>query len=604
MKRSIKRLFYANKGRVIVYLLAMLLFLLSLSFFSVSILRLNGIETLLRILILLFLIIFFVLLVYKGYKYVIRRNKIKYFIVIIVSVIISIILIIITYFVNVLYGGIGNLTLQDSSYYTGYLISLKNTNKDNISTLGRISDTNDNEGYIISEHIIKDEKLDNKIISYDTYEDMLYDLYNSKIDGAFVQSNYVSYFSNDENYKDIENKIKIIYKKTMKLENKNNILASNKKLDEPFTVLLMGVDSTLNSINTNTAFNGDTLMLITFNPKTLNATIFSIPRDLYVPITCRNNGKAKINSSSVGGVSCVIDTIENLVDIKIDYYSKINFKGVVDLVNALGGIDVNVTYSFCEQDSNRDYGNQICLDEGYQHLNGEQALAFARHRHSLPTGDLTRIQNQQLIVEALAQKALSLNTITDFKDIMAAISNNIVTNMSTDQILSSYNILKSMVLNVITDKDALVVEKAYLEVYDMNIYNETYGTYSQSLGYYEDSLKDIEKTMKINLGIEKPELITDFSFDANTIYEQKIAGKGIKNNVSVSKVIDFSGKSVSDVEAWGTQNNITINKEYVSLGDEHYNESVLIGLVGNQSVSAGTSLNGVNSITIYINTVS
>ena len=590
MKRSIKRLFYANKGRVIVYLLAMLLFLLSLSFFSVSILRLNGIETLLRILILLFLIIFFVLLVYKGYKYVIRRNKIKYFIVIIVSVIISIILIIITYFVNVLYGGIGNLTLQDSSYYTGYLISLKNTNKDNISTLGRISDTNDNEGYIISEHIIKDEKLDNKIISYDTYEDMLYDLYNSKIDGAFVQSNYVSYFSNDENYKDIENETKIIYKKTMKLENKNNILASNKKLDEPFTVLLMGVDSTLNSINTNTAFNGDTLMLITFNPKTLNATIFSIPRDLYVPITCRNNGKAKINSSSVGGVSCVIDTIENLVDIKIDYYSKINFKGVVDLVNALGGIDVNVTYSFCEQDSNRDYG--------------EQALAFARHRHSLPTGDLTRIQNQQLIVEALAQKALSLNTITDFKDIMAAISNNIVTNMSTDQILSSYNILKSMVLNVITDKDALVVEKAYLEVYDMNIYNETYGTYSQSLGYYEDSLKDIEKTMKINLGIEKPELITDFSFDANTIYEQKIAGKGIKNNVSVSKVIDFSGKSVSDVEAWGTQNNITINKEYVSLGDEHYNESVLIGLVGNQSISAGTSLNGVNSITIYINTVS
>lgn len=604
MKRSIKRLFYANNGRVIGYLLAMLLFLLSLSFFSISILRLNGIETLLRILILLFLIIFFVLLVYKGYKYVIRRNKIKYFIVIIVSVIISIILIIITYFVNVLYGGIGNLTLQDSSYYTGYLISLKNTNKDNISTLGRISDTNDNEGYIISEHIIKDEKLDNKIISYDTYEDMLYDLYNSKIDGAFVQSNYVSYFSNDENYKDIENETKIIYKKTMKLENKNNILASNKKLDEPFTVLLMGVDSTLNSINTNTAFNGDTLMLITFNPKTLNATIFSIPRDLYVPITCRNNGKAKINSSSVGGVSCVIDTIENLVDIKIDYYSKINFKGVVDLVNALGGIDVNVTYSFCEQDSNRDYGNQICLDEGYQHLNGEQALAFARHRHSLPTGDLTRIQNQQLIVEALAQKALSLNTITDFKDIMAAISNNIVTNMSTDQILSSYNILKSMVLNVITDKDALVVEKAYLEVYDMNIYNETYGTYSQSLGYYEDSLKDIEKTMKINLGIEKPELITDFSFDANTIYEQKIAGKGIKNNVSVSKVIDFTGKSVSDVEAWGTQNNITINKEYVVLGDEHYNESVLIGLVGNQSVSAGTSLNGVNSITIYINTVS
>jgi len=584
--------------------LIVILFVISLSFFSIAILRLSGIETLIRILILSLLILFLFFLTYKGYKYIIKRNKIKYFLLMFITVIISIILFGITYFINVLYGSIDNLTLEEYGYYTGYLISLKETKKNELDTIGLINDVNDNEGYYIANSIIKDEKISSEIINYDAYEDMLYDLYNGIIDGAFVQSNYVSYFSNLEEYTNIKNETKIVYKKTQKFKNKNNILANNKTLTEPFTVLLMGVDSTENSINTNTAFNGDTLMLITFNPKTLNATIFSIPRDLYVSITCKNGNQAKINSSSIGGVPCVIDTIKNIIDIDIDYYAKINFKGVVDLVNALGGIDVNVTYSFCEQDSNRDFENQICLDKGLQHLNGEEALAFARHRHSLPTGDLTRIQNQQLIVEALAKSALSLNTITDFNSIMAAISNNIVTNMSTEQILSSYNILKNMVLNVISDKDALIVQKAYLEVYDMNVYNEKYGTYSAALGYYNDSLQDIIKNMKINLELEKPELIKNFTFDANTIYEQKVAGKGIKNNVSVNKVIDFTGKSIGDVESWASKNNIAIIKEFVTNEHEQYNKNIANGLVGNQSIKTGTLLNNIKSIIIYINTVS
>ena len=600
MKRGIKRLFHFNKIRVTIYFFIVILFVISLTLFSISVLKLNGIETLIRIVILLLLIIYLVFFLYKGYKFIVRRNKIKYIFLMILSVVIAIVLFVITYFINIIYGGIGDLTLQNSDYYTGYLISLKDTSKSDLDKLGMIKDTNDFEGYIIANEIINDEKLNNEIVDYDTYEDMIYDLYEGNISGIFVQSNYVNYFS--DIYSSIDDETKKIYKKTLKLDNKKS--GSNKTLEEPFTVLLMGVDSTENSINTNSAFNGDTLMLITFNPKTLNATIFSIPRDLYVPITCRNNNKAKINSSSVGGVSCVTETIKELIDIDVDYYAKINFKGVVDLVNALGGIDVTVTYSFCEQDSNRDFSNQICLDEGYQHLNGEEALAFARHRHSLPTGDLTRIQNQQLIVEALAKKVLSLNTLTDFKDIMAAISKNIVTNMSTDQILSSYNILKSMVLNVISDKDALVVQKAYLEVYDMNIYNERYGTYSAALGYYENSLDDISKKMKINLEIEEPELIKDFSFDANTIYEQTIMGKGIKNNVSIGSVIDFTGKTISEVEEWGNNNNIKINKEFVTSGDSLYNSNVMNGLVANQSIKPGVLLNGINSITIYINTVS
>ena len=202
-----------------------------------------------------------------------------------------------------------------------------------------------------------------------------------------------------------------------------------------------------------------------------------------------------------------------------------------------------------------------------------------------------------------SKKLISLKTVTDFRDILAAISNNITTNLTREQILSSYNILKDMVINVVSDKEALAVEKAYLEVYDKRIYNETTGTYSATLGYYENSLDDILKKMKMNLGEEKIEVVKEFAFDANTLYEPKVAGKDLKNEVDNATMPGFIGKTLTEVEAWGRENNITINSEYVGIDSEHYNSNVGVGIVGNQSISVGTSLVNIHNLTIYINTV-
>ncbi len=602
MKRTLKRLFYTNKLKMIFYLFAIVVFLVPAIIFSISLIRLNGIETTIRIIVLFLITCYFFYYIYKCYYYIVNKNKVKYYVSTIFTIILAIIFIVLSYFINIVYGELGNLTQKDTSLYTGYLISLTDTDKKDIKKVGMINDTGDIEGFKIANMIIKENKLKLDLESYDNYDDMMYDLYNNKIDGAFVQNNYLSYFSMDEAYFNIASETKVVYKKSS-MEKNNINLSSNKSLKEPFTVLLLGVDSTADSIDAATSLNGDTLMLITFNPKTLNATIFSIPRDLYVPISCRKGNKAKINSSSAGGINCVIETIKDLIDIDIDYYAKINFRGVVDLVEALDGIDVEVTYPFCEQDSNRSFYNQICLKKGFQHLNGEQALAYARHRHSLPSGDLQRIQNQQLIVEAMTKKIVTLNTVTEFKDILSAISNNIVTNMSRDQILSSYNILKDMVINLISDKDALIVSKAYLEVYDNRIYNERNGTYSAALGYYDESLKDIIKMMKINLELETAEMITDFSFDANTPYEVKVAGKGLKTGANIRRTISLIGKTVSEADSWGSANNVTIKKEYVTEDNPKYNSNVAVGLIANQSIAAGMSLDNINSMTIYINTV-
>ena len=119
-------------------------------------------------------------------------------------------------------------------------------------------------------------------------------------------------------------------------------------------------------------------------------------RDTFVAISCYGGTESKINSSAYGGTSCVVKTIENLTDIKIDYYVKINFTGVVKLVDDLGGVEVDVPIKFCEQDSQRRKSEEyrICLDKGVQVLNGEQALALSRHRKTLPLGDFQRVQHQ------------------------------------------------------------------------------------------------------------------------------------------------------------------------------------------------------------------
>ena len=233
--------------------------------------------------------------------------------------------------------------------------------------------------------------------------------------------------------------------------------SKSKRLTEPFTVLVMGVDSTIDGLNKNQAFNGDTLILVTFNPDTLTATMFSIPRDMYVPIACNNNRYAKINSSAAYGSSCVIRTVQKLTGIDIDYYVKINFRGVVDLVNALGGVTVNVEEPdfdydsahhnmVCEQNSNRSYGKNdlVCMNIGQQTLNGEQALAYARCRHLYAVSDIARNQHQQDIIEALAIKVRSLKTLDEFQTVIDTVSRNIETNMTPEHQLLRHSYLTTL----------------------------------------------------------------------------------------------------------------------------------------------------------------
>ena len=419
---------------------------------------------------------------------------------------------------------------------------------------------------------------------------------------------YILKYNNIEKYINIANETFIIDSYSKQMKNQDTVASTNKSVTEPFTVLLLGVDSEYDGLSNNAAFNGDSIMLITFNPKTLSATIFSIPRDTYVPIACNNNKSNKINSAAGYGTKCMIDTIQNLIDINIDYYVKINFKGVVSLVDALGGVtldidkpdfrkngNINCGDKICEQDSNRSFGeNLVYITPGpNQTINGEQALAYSRNRHQFASSDFKRIEHQQAVVTAIANKTKTIRSIDTFYKLLNAVSNNIDTNMSTKEILNFYNVGKNILLNNnFDDNNFINIQKTYLSGYDLTIYQNGYDMYT--FQYYENSLKEIVKAMKENLELQETELIKTFSFSINKEFTIPVIGKNVTSGTRNETLPNFIGSSIEYVKEWASSRNITITEEEYTSNDCENNK------ITNQDIRSGTLTNNIDNLKVTV----
>ena len=611
MNKMIKKLKRSNKALRLIYYLTNITYLIGLILFIKSILSLTGVETLLRIVVIVLFVLYLLFYSFWNLLNLLQRKYKGLIITTLISILLTVIFFVGSYYINYIYKNLDGMQENEKIIYTTYLITLKDSSFNEESKIGIINKAIDNDNHELSTKLYKNKKLDNDTTEYNDYIKMIGDLYNGNIEAIFVPGNYVTLFKNENGFENIASDTKVIYEYSEKMQNEDLNLVSNKDFNEPLTFLFLGVDSEGDGLNANAAFNGDTLMLMSFNPKTLDAILLSIPRDTYVPIACNNKNYAKINSSAAYGTSCVISTINNLLGINIDYYVKINFKGVVDLVEAVGGVEVDVeapSYmadkyggKVCEQNSDRQFGNKlVCMNPGMQTLNGEQALAYARCRHMYIGSDLDRVKHQQQVVEALANKAMHFSSIKEFQDILNAVSKNIATNMDTDTILSGYNVAKNVLGNKLSGKDSINIEKATLETYSLNVYVPSQGRNTSAQGYYKDSLLDIQKSFNVILGKEKKELIKTFNFSVNETYEKSAPGKGKKTGASGELLPSFVGKTVSEVESFGNSHNIKINVRYVDSGSEYYNSDVAVGLVGNQSVHKDVLLSSVSEITIYV----
>ena len=611
MNKMLRKLKKSKKAYRVIYYIINILYLVTLALFIKNILSLKGIETFIRVIVIIFFILYFFIYSFWNLLNLLRRKYKGLIITSIITLLFIMFFSVSSYYINFVYSNINNMKEKKEVIYNSYLIVLsdKTFNKD--SVIGIIDKDIDKDNYDLAQKLIKEEKLYNKVEYYNDYIKLIFDLYKGVIDAAIVPGNYENLVKNEVGFENIDSDVKKVFEYSEKKKNEDLDLVSNKDFNEPLTFLFLGVDSEGDGLNASSSFNGDTLMLMSINPKTLNAILLSIPRDTYVPIACNKNNYAKINSSAGFGTSCVISTINNLMGINIDYYVKINFKGVVDLVEAVDGIDVFVeapTYTpnkykgkVCEQNSDRQFGSKlVCMEPGLQTLNGEQALAYARCRHMYIGSDLDRVRHQQQLVEALANKALHFSSIKDLQNILTAVSKNISTNMDTDTMLSGYNVLKNVVGSKLSGTDGLNISKATLETYSLNVYVPQSGRNTSAQGYYLSSLNDIKHAFNVVLDKEKDEMVKTFSFSVNETYELYSPGKGKRTEKSGELLPSFVGKTVEEAKEFCNQYNISLNVKYVDPESEFYNKSVNVGLIGNQSVHKDVLINSISELTVYI----
>lgn len=196
---------------------------------------------------------------------------------------------------------------------------------------------------------------------------------------------------------------------------------------EPISILLLGVDT--GDLGRTERGRSDTMMVVTVNPNTKKSTLLSIPRDTYTEIVGYGTNDKLNHAYAFGGNSMAINSVQNLLDIPIDYYVTVNMAGIQEIVNAVGGVDVvspltftSTGYTFYEGD--------------VTHLDGAAALAFARMRYEDPNGDTGRQARQRLIIESVVDKVTSASTLVNYQNILGSLSNNVQTNFQMKDYLA------------------------------------------------------------------------------------------------------------------------------------------------------------------------
>lgn len=226
----------------------------------------------------------------------------------------------------------------------------------------------------------------------------------------------------EEENKEFYDSIRIIWSTDVEIE----IAKIGESVDvtkDSFNILISGID-TYGSITK--VSRSDVNILVTVNPSTHSILLTSIPRDYYVLLP-EFNEYDKLTHAGIYGIETSVSAVENLLDTTINYYIKVNFTSLIDIVDAIGGITVESNYDFTTQDGYH-------FTKGTNKLNGKEALSFARERKAFADGDRIRGQNQELILASLINKAMSASIITNYVDLLNALDDKFVTNITDEEI--------------------------------------------------------------------------------------------------------------------------------------------------------------------------
>lgn len=269
---------------------------------------------------------------------------------------------------------------------------------------------------------------------YETPAAMADALYDDEIQAMILNEGYISLLTEQEDYSDFSSHTKIIYEYVTEHEI-TAIKPSGSITKQPFVIYCSGSDERDSDINAKS--RSDVNILAVVNPKTRQILLVNTPRDYYLPLAF-NGELDKLTHAGMYGVQESMAVLDNLYGTKTSYYGRINFWGLIDIVDALGGIDVYSDYSFTTAAGDvAGYGDrEYSYTEGWNHMNGIEALTFSRERYSFSDGDNQRGKNQMKVIQAIIEKATSPSVLAKYQDLLKAVSDNFITNISYDQISS------------------------------------------------------------------------------------------------------------------------------------------------------------------------
>ncbi|WP_010302198.1 LCP family protein [Kurthia senegalensis] len=268
-------------------------------------------------------------------------------------------------------------------------------------------------------------------------------------------------------------------------------------LSDNISILIIGIDDSEKRAQGEGNSRSDALLVATLNNENKSIKLLSIPRDSYVYIPTVGYNDKITHAHAYGGILSSIETVEGMLNIPIDYYYRVNFDAFIDIVDALGGIEVTVPYEINELDENDK--RTVHLLPGKQTVNGREALALARTRHQ--DSDIERGKRQQMILQAIAKKSATVSSFSKYDDLLEAVGNNMQTNMTFSEMKSLFAYMQKGIPNI----DSLTLKGAD----DM----------STGIYYYkvnDESLLDTRQTLQKQLGLPVDDALIDTSDSSTT----------------------------------------------------------------------------------------
>ena len=266
---------------------------------------------------------------------------------------------------------------------------------------------------------------------YDSMTALADALYDDEVDAILINQGYVDLLTEKDGYTDFRDQTRVLYTYTTTHE-VDPIVPNTSITKEPFVVYCSGIDARVDDISAKS--RSDVNILAVVNPTTKQILLVNTPRDYYLPLA-RNGELDKLTHAGLYGIDESMKVLGNLYGVQADYYVRVNFAGLVKIVDALGGVDIESDANFScvpmeTPDGNGDYTYQkYSFTKGINHVNGSQALAFARERKAFADGDNRRGQHQMTVIKAIVNKACSSAVLTKYQELLKAASDAFITNM-------------------------------------------------------------------------------------------------------------------------------------------------------------------------------